>query len=135
MILQRTWRTPSGVGQVWSSVVGRKFIFTVSCLLSQSHVYSHVVRTGDIKDFVITEESGIAKGIRRIVGVTGNEARNVIRIAEALKMKLDALEIMDEKGKDAGLKAFSVVRKFILSKRITFYYSFVGTWTSRYFRY
>jgi alanyl-tRNA synthetase len=83
----------------------------VWCSLSQSLVCSHVIRTGDIKDFVIIEESGIAKGIRRIVGVTGHEAQNVIRIAEALKMKLDALEITSGKEKDAGLKAFSVVRR------------------------
>jgi alanyl-tRNA synthetase len=82
-------------------------------LFSQSHDSSHVARTGDIKDFVITEESGIAKGIRRIVGVTGYEAQNVIRVAEALKITLDALEITTGKEKDTGLKAFSVVSRFI----------------------
>ena len=37
----------------------------------------HVAKTGDIKHFVILEESGIAKGIRRIVAVTGEEAQQV----------------------------------------------------------
>lgn len=103
-------------------------------MVSQSHDRSHVARTGDIKDFVITEESGIAKGIRRIVGVTGHEAHNVIRVAEALKTKLDALDIMSGKEKDAGLKAFSVVRRFaLLECRVMHHYFFLGTWTSRHF--
>jgi alanyl-tRNA synthetase len=80
----------------------------------QSHICSHVARTGDIMDFVITEESGIAKGIRRIVAVTGHEAQNVIRVTEALKKKLDASEKMTGKEKVARLKAFSVVCYFVL---------------------
>ncbi|CAL1705403.1 unnamed protein product [Somion occarium] len=51
---------------------------------------THVAKTGEIKDFVITEESGIAKGIRRIIAVTGNEAKEVRR------------------EKDAALKAYTV---------------------------
>lgn len=70
---------------------------------------SHVVRTGDIKDFVITEESGIAKGIRRITAVTGHEAQDVTRLANALKAKLDQVEHTSGKEKDAALKALSVV--------------------------
>lgn len=70
----------------------------------------HVNKTGEIKDFVITEESGIAKGIRRIVAVTGNEAAEVRRVADGLKTRLDQLEAMQGKEKDAGLKAYQVVR-------------------------
>ncbi|GLB37216.1 putative catalyzes the attachment of alanine to tRNA(Ala) in a two-step reaction alanine is first activated by ATP to form Ala- AMP and then transferred to the acceptor end of tRNA(Ala) [Lyophyllum shimeji] len=69
---------------------------------------THVAKTGDIKGFVITEESGIAKGIRRIVAVTGYEAQDVIRAAEALEAKVNALEQLDGKDKDAALKALSV---------------------------
>lgn len=69
----------------------------------------HVAKTGDIKDFVITEESGIAKGIRRIVAVTGHEAQEVTRLARSLEERLDALEASTGKEKDSGLKAFSVV--------------------------
>ncbi len=36
---------------------------------------THVRKTGEIGEFVITEESGIAKGIRRIIAVTGAESR------------------------------------------------------------
>ncbi|KAF8161022.1 tRNA synthetases class II (A)-domain-containing protein [Crassisporium funariophilum] len=69
---------------------------------------THVAKTGDIKDFVITEESGIAKGIRRIVAVTGHEAQDVTRVAQSLQEKLDLLEHSSGKVKDVGLKAFSV---------------------------
>ncbi|KAI0045946.1 hypothetical protein FA95DRAFT_1560637 [Auriscalpium vulgare] len=69
---------------------------------------THVARTGDIKDFVITEESGIAKGIRRITAVTGHEAQDVTRRADALDARLRQLELATGKVKDAGLKAFSV---------------------------
>ena len=73
------------------------------------HVTSHVAKTGDIKDFVIIEESGIAKGIRRIIAVTGHEAADVTRQANTLKAKLDRIDKTTGKDKDAGLKAFTVV--------------------------
>ncbi|SCU82138.1 LAFA_0C09274g1_1 [Lachancea sp. 'fantastica'] len=53
---------------------------------------THVNKTGDIKDFVITEESGIAKGIRRIVAVSGTEAHEVQRIASSFDAELEAAE-------------------------------------------
>jgi len=68
-----------------------------------------VAKTGDIKDFVITEESGIAKGVRRITAVTDEEARGITRRAIGLQEKLDSLERLDGKEKDAGLKSFGVV--------------------------
>ncbi|KAG5716331.1 Alanyl-tRNA synthetase [Termitomyces sp. T112] len=70
---------------------------------------THVAKTGDIKDFVITDESGIAKGIRRIVAVTGHEAQAVTRTAQELKERLDVIERLAGKEKDTALKAFSVV--------------------------
>lgn len=70
---------------------------------------THVTKTGDIKDFVITEESGIAKGIRRIVAVTGQEAHEACRVANALKVRFEQLESTEGKEKDAGLKVLSVV--------------------------
>ncbi|GBE81242.1 Alanine--tRNA ligase [Sparassis crispa] len=69
---------------------------------------THVAKTGDIKDFLITEESGIARGIRRIVAVTGQEAAEARRSADALTAKLDQLEAMDGHEKDTGLKAYTV---------------------------
>ncbi|KIM70344.1 hypothetical protein SCLCIDRAFT_19240 [Scleroderma citrinum Foug A] len=69
---------------------------------------THVAKTGDINYFVITEESGIAKGIRRITAVTGQEAHEATRVADALKTRLDVLESSSGKEKDTGLKALSV---------------------------
>ena len=53
---------------------------------------THVRSTGDIKDIVIVEESGIAKGIRRIIAVTGEDAHRVQREAADFSEKLTALE-------------------------------------------
>ncbi|OLL23947.1 Alanine--tRNA ligase [Neolecta irregularis DAH-3] len=55
---------------------------------------THVAKTGDIKKLVIIEESAIAKGIRRIIGVTGEEAQQVSRIAEDFSVRLSKLEKM-----------------------------------------
>lgn len=55
---------------------------------------THVKATGDIKDLIILEESGIAKGIRRIIAVTGEDAHEVQRLAEQVSEKLDKLEKM-----------------------------------------
>jgi alanyl-tRNA synthetase len=86
---------------------------SVVCAEINQNFSSHVAKTGDIKDFVITEESGIAKGIRRIVAVTGREAQEVTRTAKNLQVKLDRLDHLTGKDKDAGLKAFTVVRSFL----------------------
>ncbi|KAJ7045355.1 tRNA synthetases class II (A)-domain-containing protein [Mycena alexandri] len=69
---------------------------------------THVAKTGDIKDFVIVEESGIAKGIRRITAVTGHEAQDVTRVAQALKTRLDQLELLTGQEKDSALKTLGV---------------------------
>ena len=74
---------------------------------------THVAKTGDIKDLVIVEESGIAKGIRRITAITGQEAQEATRIANGFKLRLDALEIGSGNEKDAGLKALTVVGRVI----------------------
>jgi alanyl-tRNA synthetase len=80
--------------------------------LSAESCRRHVAKTGEIKDFVITEESGIAKGIRRIIAVTGHEAAEVTRVADALNAKLTKVEHLEGKEKDAAMKALSIVRLF-----------------------
>jgi len=90
----------------------------------------HVAKTGDIKDFVITEESGIAKGIRRLVAVTGQEAQVATRAAEVLKSKLEALENTDGKDKDAGLKALNLVSPCSQSVGVLGSPFLTGAWTS-----
>ncbi len=70
---------------------------------------THVKKTGSIRDIVLVEESGIAKGIRRIVGVTGEEAAAVTRLADEHFAKVDTLDkIADRAAKDAAFKAYSV---------------------------
>ncbi|GAB1198238.1 tRNA synthetases class II (A)-domain-containing protein [Aspergillus pseudonomiae] len=55
---------------------------------------THVQKTGDIKELVVLEESGIAKGIRRIIAVTGEDAHEVQRVALEFEKRLDRLEAM-----------------------------------------
>ncbi len=43
---------------------------------------THVSRTGDIGFFKLTEESGVAQGVRRIEGVTGQNAAGYVRRLE-----------------------------------------------------
>jgi alanyl-tRNA synthetase len=55
---------------------------------------THVEQTGLIKDLVIVEESGIAKGIRRIIAYTGDAAHQVQREAEEFSQRLGSLDKM-----------------------------------------
>ncbi|KAJ6149940.1 Translation elongation/initiation factor/Ribosomal beta-barrel [Penicillium samsonianum] len=55
---------------------------------------THVQKTGDIKDLIILEENGIAKGIRRIIAVTGEDAHEVQRVAEEFGQRLDRLNAL-----------------------------------------
>ncbi|PLB44678.1 hypothetical protein P170DRAFT_264210 [Aspergillus steynii IBT 23096] len=55
---------------------------------------THVQKTGDIKDLIILEESGIAKGIRRIIAVTGEDAHHVQRVANDFEQRLNHLQSM-----------------------------------------
>ncbi|PIL35624.1 hypothetical protein GSI_02352 [Ganoderma sinense ZZ0214-1] len=69
---------------------------------------THVAKTGEIKDFIVTEESGIAKGIRRVVAVTGHEAAEARRQGESLTALLNRIENLPDAEKDAALKAYTV---------------------------
>lgn len=55
---------------------------------------THVKNTIEIKDLVVLEESGIAKGIRRIVAVTGTTAHEVQRVGKEWSDKAAQLEAM-----------------------------------------
>ncbi|KAF9973394.1 Alanine--tRNA ligase [Actinomortierella ambigua] len=65
---------------------------------------THVAKTSDIKHFVIIEESGIAKGIRRIIAVTGEEAHEAERVANEFEQKLVELETLKAAELEARLK-------------------------------
>ncbi|TVY26711.1 Alanine--tRNA ligase [Lachnellula hyalina] len=67
---------------------------------------THVDQTGLIKDLVIVEESGIAKGIRRIIAYTGDAAHEVQRQALEFGNRIEALEKMPHGvDKEAEVKA------------------------------
>ncbi|KAK6332805.1 Alanine--tRNA ligase [Orbilia brochopaga] len=53
---------------------------------------THIKQTGDIKDLVIIEESGIGKGIRRIVAVTDKDAAKVRSLDKDFMKQMDALD-------------------------------------------
>ncbi|KAJ5246950.1 hypothetical protein N7468_001933, partial [Penicillium chermesinum] len=55
---------------------------------------THVQKTSDIKDLVILEENGIAKGIRRIIAVTGEDAHEVQRVAQEFGKRLEHLDAL-----------------------------------------
>lgn len=55
---------------------------------------THVQKTGDIKELIVLEESGIAKGIRRIIAVTGEDAHEVQRVAQDFGKRLDRLDAL-----------------------------------------
>jgi alanyl-tRNA synthetase len=67
---------------------------------------THVDKTGLIKELVIVEESGIAKGIRRIIAYTGEAAYSVQRIANEFSKRITELEKMSHgPEKEAEVKA------------------------------
>jgi len=68
---------------------------------------THVAKTGDIKQFAILEEGGIAKGIRRIVAVTGDEAVQAQRVANEYKNKMNSLERLQGEKLEGELKIVS----------------------------
>ncbi|KOS19166.1 Alanine--tRNA ligase [Escovopsis weberi] len=69
---------------------------------------THVDKTNLIKNLVIVEESGIAKGIRRIIAYTGEAALQVQREARKFEKTLDELDALPfGPAKDAQVKAVS----------------------------
>lgn len=65
---------------------------------------THVKQTGDIKRFVILEDVALAKGVRRIVAVTGEEALVAQRAAAEFVERLDQLEKLDGSDFETTLK-------------------------------
>lgn len=88
---------------------------------------THVVRTGDIRDLVIIEELGIAKGIRRIVAVTGLDAHAVQKVARDFDARLETLSSLpfgpekESRTKEAGVElkqlSISVLSKASLTEK------------------
>ncbi|KAI8061438.1 alanyl-tRNA synthetase [Gongronella butleri] len=66
---------------------------------------THVTKTGDIKLFCLLEESGIAKGIRRIIAVTGDEAIRADQKAKLFSQRIDRLDHLKGAELEAEIKA------------------------------
>lgn len=90
---------------------------------------THVAKTGEIKDLIIIEESGIAKGIRRIVAVTGTEAHKVQELASQFDEELNQAIALpfgsdkESKTKELGVRlkklTISVIEKQKLNEKFT----------------
>jgi hypothetical protein len=55
------------------------------------------------------EESGIAKGIRRIIAVTGAEARAAMAALAQFELRFNGVQGMTGKDKDEGFKTLTLV--------------------------
>ncbi|KAK8075116.1 Alanine--tRNA ligase [Apiospora hydei] len=78
---------------------------------------THVDQTGIIKDLVIVEESGIAKGIRRIVAYTGDAAHAVQREAVEFGKRIDLIEAMPFVTKEDLRTRFNKVVKAVVDEQ------------------
>ena len=67
---------------------------------------THIANSAEAERFVIMEESGIAKGVRRIVAVTRSKAREAIANAAALREKVKAVAALPDAELDAAVKVF-----------------------------
>lgn len=75
--------------------------------------------TGHIGDFIIASEEAIAKGIRRIVALTGPEASKAFRTATLLHSQLSHLQKTIETDK-SGTNSKEYVKKIVeLTDEIT----------------
>lgn len=54
---------------------------------------THVRRSGHIGDFVIASEDAIAKGVRRIIAITGPEASRAVKKGSSLSSQVEKLSI------------------------------------------
>jgi alanyl-tRNA synthetase len=68
-----------------------------------------VSKTDIIRCLVIVEESSIAKGVRRIVAVTGNEASEAAQFADEMELRLAKIEGTTESAKAEMMRAFLAV--------------------------
>eukprot|EP00921_Rhytidocystis_pertsovi_P020609 GHVQ01032887.1.p1 GENE.GHVQ01032887.1~~GHVQ01032887.1.p1 ORF type:complete len:1182 (-),score=178.53 GHVQ01032887.1:404-3949(-) len=66
---------------------------------------THIVRSGEMQQFVIVTEEGIAKGIRRIVALTGPAAKESVEAADDLKWRCDELKKQGTKASEKDVTA------------------------------
>ncbi|CAG9858360.1 unnamed protein product [Phyllotreta striolata] len=73
---------------------------------------THVLYAGHIGDFVISSEEAIAKGIRRIVALTGPEATKALKRTELLENRLNQLRSTIDSDKE-GHKSKEHVKRIV----------------------
>lgn len=88
--------------------------FSAFCLPLQVYYLfcRHLHYTGHIGDFVIASEEAIAKGIRRIVALTGPEAVKALKKATLLQKQLIQLQAVIEADK-SGTNSKEYVKKIV----------------------
>jgi alanyl-tRNA synthetase len=64
---------------------------------------THVQSTSDIERFVLTGEEGVAKGVRRVVGITGAQADQAVRDGDALSSEFTSIAKNIESGEPVDL--------------------------------
>lgn len=74
--------------------------------------FRHLHYTGHIGDFIIASEEAIAKGIRRIVALTGPEAAKALKKATLLQTQLTQLQVTIEADK-SGANSKDYVKKIV----------------------
>mmetsp|Transcript_58612 Transcript_58612/g.110272 ORF Transcript_58612/g.110272 Transcript_58612/m.110272 type:complete len:1076 (+) Transcript_58612:92-3319(+) len=78
---------------------------------------THTPTTDVLSDFALVEESSVAKGVRRVVGLTGEAAASVRAKGEALNGKLATLQ-KTEVGKLADTAAVDDVKKQLTELKV-----------------
>jgi hypothetical protein len=107
-------------------VVERGFLFPA---LNAVLTGSHVATTDVIKELVITEEGSVAKGIRRLVAVTGHDAYEVQRKGKEFDAKLESIRGLQGKDKEAAMKPFLTVGTISIIESFAYW---TGTWSKQY---
>lgn len=73
---------------------------------------THLKRSGHIGDFIIASEEAIAKGIRRVVALTGPEATKAIKRSELFQNEVENLKnLIDDKNRNITEK--EIVKKIV----------------------
>ncbi|MCH2135138.1 MAG: alanine--tRNA ligase [Phycisphaerales bacterium] len=68
---------------------------------------THLQTTGGIEDFVLTQEQGLAAGIRRVVAVTGERARSLRASGETLLQQVEQAMAADDASLEAHVESIA----------------------------
>jgi len=78
---------------------------------------THIRSTDEMNSFALVEESAVAKGVRRVVGVTGDAAARAIATGEELTRRLTELQDTS-KGAPADAGSINAIRKQLTSLKL-----------------